>query len=486
MVLLGLDDRALDKLAAWANGFLVTPTAARLPVASNLARGAALFAERGCVACHAFGSRHLGPGTPAAISRKATMPALSIPKADILALRDYGHGQGLVCGGGAAMNDGRLGLVLVLAACTGAAPDTKDGLAGDSSDDSSAAGSAVAFDCSGEADPERDVAFLAILARLDAQRCLHEADILLVEAHMAEEYANATVFCDAVYRRSSADGTSFEGEPERVLGHASVPDVVITDAGEHVLVYNDVTPFRFVELLRTDPERLWRQGMLGYGGVGMAVTTPGTAVTEVLDLDLGFEQLQEAVDADLGRKPDGRWHMTWLGVRVEDMIDGRGPLFSRMPHHFFRSTSKDLHSFSAPVVAVASNEGSTGGVDPTILDLADGGEILFVSPLDRYAMGWSSSNGEVWSPALPPDVVTTVAGATADALAVGGAYRMVYMQNGEFGHFRYSTSQDGRTWQEGGTLVRTTDGFNTSVARAPDGTWWLYHNRNEPGCLDGG
>ncbi len=374
-----------------------------------------------------------------------------------------------------------LSLVLVLSACDGAGP----ALPADSGSDASAADTADRFDCSGEADPGRDVAFLAILARLDAQRCLQEADILLVEAHMADEYVHASLYCDAVYRVSSPDGLVFAGEPERVLNHASVPDVVITDSGEHVLVYNDVTPFRLVELLRTDPARLWRQGMLGYGGVGMSVTTPGAAATEVLDLDLQFGELQEAVDADLGRKADGTWHVAWLGVRVDDMIDGRGPLFSRMPHHFFRSHSEDLRNFSTPVVAVASNEGSTGGVDPTIVDLVDGGEILFVSPLDRYAMGWSSPDGAQWAPEAAPDVVTTVPGATADALTVNGAYRMHYMQNGEFGHFRYSTSNDGRTWQEGGTLLRTTDGFNTSVARAPDGTWWLYYNRNEAGCLDG-
>ncbi len=113
MVVLGLDDRSLDKLAAWANGFLVTPPATSAPVPANLARGEALFTERGCIACHTYGSRHLGPGipaapdlrwarermsddmiaawieNPAAISPQATMPALSIPKADILALRDY-------------------------------------------------------------------------------------------------------------------------------------------------------------------------------------------------------------------------------------------------------------------------------------------------------------------------------------------------------------------------------------------------------------
>lgn len=113
MVVLGLDDRALDKLTAWTSGFLVTPSATPAPVAANVARGEALFTERGCVACHTYGSRHLGPGipaapdlrwardrmsddmiaawieNPAAISAKATMPALSIPQADILALRDY-------------------------------------------------------------------------------------------------------------------------------------------------------------------------------------------------------------------------------------------------------------------------------------------------------------------------------------------------------------------------------------------------------------
>jgi len=65
-----------------------------------------------------------------------------------------------------------------------------------------------------------------------------------------------------------------------------------------------------------------------------------------------------------------------------------------------------------------------------------------------------------------------------------GGYRLSYMRNGEFGRFQYSTSADGRVWSAASDLIRTTDGFNTSVARDPDGVWWLYFNRSEDGCLE--
>lgn len=338
--------------------------------------------------------------------------------------------------------------------------------------------------CVEPADPERQTDFGSVLERLGAQGCLAEEDIVLVEAVLAAGYERGTLHCDAVYRLSSPDGLHFSGTPERVLQHASVPDVVITEEGEHVLVYNDVTPWKLTELLRTDPARLWRQGLLGYGGVGMSVGTAESATfTEVLDLDLHLPAPQEAVDPDLGRRGDGPWRLVWLGVDLEDIDDDTGPLFSPMPHHFWRSVSDDLREFTPPFIAVDSSEGSTGGADPTVLDLADGGEILFVAPLDQYAIGWSSPDGETWSPTAEPDVPTEVSAATADAMPdPAGGYRLHYMKNGDRGNFLFSASTDGRTWAERDTLVRVSEGFNPSVTRAPDGTWWVYFNLNEPDC----
>ena len=75
--------------------------------------------------------------------------------------------------------------------------------------------------------------------------------------------------------------------------------------GTHILVYNDVRPGLLVDVIRGDPERLWRQGLLGLGGLGMAIdfgygfgrvegidlndATTGTALRDDLDqVSVGF------------------------------------------------------------------------------------------------------------------------------------------------------------------------------------------------------
>ena len=340
------------------------------------------------------------------------------------------------------------------------------------------------FDCTQPPDPDRGMEIAALMARLESQRCLGAEDIAAVEAFMSERYAQSTVYCDVVYRMSSPDGLVFDGPSERVIEHASVPDVVITDSGEHVVVYNDVTPGRLVELLRSDPERFWRQGLLGWGGMGMSVgSAESSAFEEVADLDLNLERLMRVVDPDLGRKPDGAWHAAWFGIQVEDGMEN-GALHSNQPHKFFRGSSADLRTFGTPVVAAASTEGSTGGADPTILDLADGGEILYVGPLDNTALGWSSPDGVTWNAEGGADVDSQVPTATPDAMAdPRGDYRMHYMRNGDFGNFEVARSKDGRVWESGATMIRTQTGFNLSVARGPDGVWWLYYNETDPDCM---
>lgn len=113
MVRLGLSGTQLDALVAWAASQAYVPPAVAKPNPANVARGQALFAERGCAACHTYGKRHLGPGIaaapdlrwardrmsddmiaawiadPTAVSAKATMPNLGLDAASALALRDY-------------------------------------------------------------------------------------------------------------------------------------------------------------------------------------------------------------------------------------------------------------------------------------------------------------------------------------------------------------------------------------------------------------
>ncbi len=105
-------DEAQVSLIASAFGPEPVPATAAVDPA-NAARGESLFASRGCVACHTFGTLHPGPGLPSApdlavtrhrmdpdvvaawiadpqsVSAAATMPAFGLPADEVLALRDY-------------------------------------------------------------------------------------------------------------------------------------------------------------------------------------------------------------------------------------------------------------------------------------------------------------------------------------------------------------------------------------------------------------
>ena len=108
-----LDEAQTDAIVAAFRARQVDVPATPAPDPANLARGEALFTEKGCVACHTFGGRHtvgavpMAPDLahtrsrmhpdrvaawitdPQALSSEATMPGLALPEADVLALRDY-------------------------------------------------------------------------------------------------------------------------------------------------------------------------------------------------------------------------------------------------------------------------------------------------------------------------------------------------------------------------------------------------------------
>ena len=142
-----------------------------------------------------------------------------------------------------------------------------------------------------------------MMGRLSTQRCLVDEDIDAVAGWM-ESFEAVGITCDMVMRTHSPDGISSWSTPERVREHASVPDVFITGTGDHVLLYNDVTPGLLEETLRADPARLWRQGLLGLGGMGMAIDE-GAGFVEVDTLDLHLPTPSLVVDPDLGRRADG-------------------------------------------------------------------------------------------------------------------------------------------------------------------------------------
>jgi hypothetical protein len=317
---------------------------------------------------------------------------------------------------------------------------------------------------------------------------LDQEDLALVRDLLRQNYQDGIgkLHCDTVYRVSSEQGDSFEGEAERVLDHASVPDVIFTTEGHHILVYNDVTPYKLFEVLRSDPERVWRQGLLGDGGMGMSIDRrDGLGFQEVVDLDLNLERVQWVVDPDLVRRPDDSWRMVWFGILLDQAHEDLSPLHSDLPHNMYRSVSSDWRSFPAASVAVASEDGDFGGVDPTVLDLEDGYEVLLMGPMPHTVLAWESADGQDWGETALAHYDTLVPGATPDAMRDPlGLYRLHFMRNGQMGHFQVTASSDGRNWSDSPkTLRQVEDGFNPTVNIDPDGVWWLYWNENDADCV---
>ncbi|MES2640930.1 MAG: hypothetical protein V4850_15680 [Myxococcota bacterium] len=340
---------------------------------------------------------------------------------------------------------------------------------------------AVVGKCDTPDDPDRGMGFRPLLARLGAQRCLSEADQDALIAWVDPFYEQQDVWCDAIYRLSSPDGRTFTGEPEPVREHASVSDVVITAEGAHVVVFNDLAPGLFAATLRTDPERFWRQGLVGIGGLGLLVDS-GEGFAEV-PLDLHLPELALVVDPDLTVRPAGDYRLVTFVV-PGTALDGHqwDPFQSKEPHGFFRAVSPRFDTFPGPRRVVASRAGKHGGADPTVLDLPDG-EILFVGDFTEPLRGWSAPAGR-----YPP--LGAVPGVSADLPVAGpkavvdptGPYRL-YFVDFTSGLLSLATSTDGRSWSGLGPVVNMPQVNSPGVARAADGTWWLYFNRREPGCV---
>ena len=112
---------------------------------------------------------------------------------------------------------------------------------------------------------------LDFFKRLDAEQCLHREDIPLLETKMTEYHKTTTLHCDAIWRRSSIDGKWFDGPEEKVLEAASVADIWIEPDGTHVLAFNDLRVGMLVEQALSDPQIFWRMGLVGYGGLWLAM-----------------------------------------------------------------------------------------------------------------------------------------------------------------------------------------------------------------------
>ncbi|MDP2313189.1 MAG: hypothetical protein Q8P41_09815 [Pseudomonadota bacterium] len=335
--------------------------------------------------------------------------------------------------------------------------------------------------CDEPDDPERAMGWPDLLDRLQVEGCLSTADQDAAIAFVDTFYAEQDVWCDAAYRLSSPDGLSFSGTPELVREHASVSDVTIAADGAHVLVYNDLTPGLFAATVRGDPARFWREGLVGVGGLGLS-TDSGAGFVEV-PLDLHLPRLALVVDPDIALRPAGDYRIVTFAIAYEE-LDGVqwDPLAMGKPHDIYRAVSSDFRSFPAPVHVLASEIGQRGGSDPTVLDLPDG-EILFLGDFTELLLGWYAPKGNYPAFGSMPDVLGGLPVSGPKAVDdPDGPYRLYYVHQAN-GSTWLATGEDGRAWTDVGLASDLPDVHSPSVARDPGGTWWMYFNRREPGCM---
>ena len=131
-------------------------------------------------------------------------------------------------------------------------------------------------------------------------------------------HRETTLHCDHIYRRSSMDGWKFDGKEELFLKHASVPDVWIEPDGKHIVVFNDVETEKLASTAELQPEKLWQQGLVGYGGLGMAIDEFDSTLVERIEVDLNLPTPMEVVDPDIGRDRERLAHRMVWGVTIAD------------------------------------------------------------------------------------------------------------------------------------------------------------------------
>ena len=197
-----------------------------------------------------------------------------------------------------------------------------------------------------------------LFVRLDTEQCLHSQDIDLLRQNLREYHHKTTLHCDEIWRRSSIDGKLFDGPQELVLSSGSVPDVHIEPDGTHVIVYNNTDPEMLLTKTLQDPQIFWRMGLVGFGGLGIALDRMNGNGLTFIETDLHLQHPQEVVDPDIGKTPTGQWRLVWFGVDPKGMDENlTGPINAPKPHYFYRSTSYELSDLGKPTVILASNHG---------------------------------------------------------------------------------------------------------------------------------
>ena len=330
----------------------------------------------------------------------------------------------------------------------------------------------------------KDSSLTTLFRSLEKDQCFHPKDITQLEESIALYHTQTTVHCDQIFRRSSIDGKKFDGDEELILKHGSVADLWIEKDGRHVIAYNDVSPDLLVEKAVSDPSYFWRMGLVGFGGLGLAVDHMNGKSIEKLGTNLNLTQPLELVDPDISRTKEGLWRLSFFAVAPSQMnTEQFGPMSAAKPHLFYKTESLSLRDFPTPTVILASSEGTNGGTDPAILERDDGSEILYIGPLDHTTMAWISKDGTHWNTEAPPDFNTRLRFATPDAMqAPDGTYRLYGMTNGKPGQFEMAESEDGIKFSKPTVVLTERHSFNISVGVDPVGTWWAYYNKTDLDC----
>ena len=182
--------------------------------------------------------------------------------------------------------------------------------------------------------------------RLEEDRCLHDADVETLNTQMQEYHTQTTLHCDQVYRRSSRNGLNFTGSETLVLTAASVADVVIDNDGRHLIAYNDTSTGTLVKTARSNPTVFWERGLIGFGGLGLAIDAMNGTDIAYLQPNLNLTQPLELVDPDIGLTSDGNFRLNFFAVAPSKMNRTQhGPMAAAKPHHFYRTESSSLSEF---------------------------------------------------------------------------------------------------------------------------------------------
>ncbi len=315
-----------------------------------------------------------------------------------------------------------------------------------------------------------------VLLGLETYGCLAEADIARA---MAEAIAHPDPSRDhEVVRLRSSDGRWFT-DPELVVDLASVPTAWIDADGAHWLAYNDKDLASLESLLRDAPERAWQVGLPGVGGIALLRLAPGETEWTAEALDLGLARPSIVVDPDLGTDLDGNARWAWFGAAFDEVEDPFGdPYAFPAPHRYAVARGPEPGAPEGTTLAVASRAGRQGGADPTVQNLPDGREVLWVGMPEEDMPGWTSDPAGEWTPEAAPDRRANARFSAPNLVADPAGGWRGYGHGGDVAGIWMRVGPDGTNWSAAQSVADDPTLSSPSVVRDADGTWWLYASRS--------